>query len=254
MIATRRPPGRAAPGPRRHGGARRRQGAARHAASAEKGGFIRTTVGGTPVSRWSWICSASKRVTPTIREEAAEQPGARLGDLVEDERGAGKLGEDRQQPGPGRGSSTWSEGTIAAAVLATSASGTASRIAAAPRPRRSGACGWGAAAPAGPASAASRRPTRRAPPWRHRTCAGTAPRPPRRRRRRSSNPSRPRSWRRRRRAPSRSEGPPRRSGVPVRGRAAATGRRGSGRPRAPARRAGRCGPRQGQPRRRRSST
>jgi recombinase len=111
-----------------------------------------------------------------------------------------------------------------------------------------------AAAPSWLASAAARRPIRRAPPWRRRTCAGTAPRPPRRRRRRSSSPSRPRSRRRRRRAPSRSEAPPHRSAVRVRGRAAAAGRRGWGRSRGPVRRAQRCGTRQGQPRRRRSSS
>jgi hypothetical protein len=37
-----------------------------------------------------------------IREEMAEQAGARLGELVQDERGAGKLGEDGEQPGAGR--------------------------------------------------------------------------------------------------------------------------------------------------------
>ena len=37
-----------------------------------------------------------------IREEMAEEAGARLGQLVQDERGAGKLGEDGEQPGAGR--------------------------------------------------------------------------------------------------------------------------------------------------------
>jgi hypothetical protein len=38
-----------------------------------------------------------------IGEEMGEEPGARLGQLVQDQRGAGKLGEDGEQAGAGRG-------------------------------------------------------------------------------------------------------------------------------------------------------
>jgi hypothetical protein len=58
-----------------------------------------------------------------IREEMAEEAGARLGEFVQEERGAGKLGEDGEKPRAADGSRTWSEGTIAAAVLATRARG-----------------------------------------------------------------------------------------------------------------------------------
>ena len=38
-----------------------------------------------------------------IGKEMAEEPSTRFGELVEDERGAGKLGEDGEEAGTGRG-------------------------------------------------------------------------------------------------------------------------------------------------------
>ena len=47
--------------------------------------------------------AASKRVTGTPGKQLVEETGARFGELVEDERCAGKLGEDGEQAGAGRG-------------------------------------------------------------------------------------------------------------------------------------------------------
>ena len=48
------------------------------------------------------MCAASKRVTATAGEKMVEQPGAGLGQFVQDERAAGQLGEDGEQAGAGR--------------------------------------------------------------------------------------------------------------------------------------------------------
>ena len=87
-------------------------------ASAENGGFISTTVGVTPASRWSSIWAASKRVTPTSGKRWPSRPARVSASSFRTSEAPASSAKMASSPVPADGSSTWSAGAIAAAVLA----------------------------------------------------------------------------------------------------------------------------------------
>ena len=175
-------------------------------AATENGGFISTTSDARR-RRDGRGCGLRRcRVTATPGTELAEQTGARVGELVQDERGAGELGKDGEEPGAGRG--------LEHEVGGRDRRGDARDEAERDRRRELlerlallGAARMGGSErrELGQHRRGTPRATRRARAWPARTCAGTGSAPPRRRRRRSSRSRRPRRRSRRRPLSSRRE-------------------------------------------------
>ena len=79
-------------------------------ASAENGGFISTTVGVTPGSRWSSIRAASKRVTPTSGKRWPSRPARVSASSFRTSEAPASSAKMASSPVPADGSRTWSEG------------------------------------------------------------------------------------------------------------------------------------------------
>ena len=135
--------------------------------------------------------AASKRVTERCGKQPVEETGTRVGKLVEDERCAGHLGEDREQAGAGRRlQHEIGRRERGRDGRRQSRARSASRIAEAPGSPRSGGYARAATPRACRAWRAARRASRHAPGSPGRICAGTEPARPRRRHRPASSSTR----------------------------------------------------------------